>query len=55
MSAGEVDANLVNLDALLGVGTGSIRIDGTNTAPTGGAANAEVISLQGKGWTVTHS
>lgn len=28
---------------------------GTNSAPTGGAANVNVVSLQGKGWTVEHN
>lgn len=36
--------------------TGSLDISGgTNAAPTGGAANPDVLALQAAGWTVTHN
>lgn len=35
---------------------GDLYLDGgTNAAPTGGAANTDVVALQGNGWTVTHN
>ena len=49
-----VDAILVAIDAA-GRDNGTLELSGgANGIPTGGAANANVISLQGRGWTVTH-
>ena len=55
MTTGEVDTILADLDTISSGGfTGrSINIAGTNASPTGGAANVNVVSLIGKGFTVT--
>jgi len=54
MSVANIDALLVALDGITpGVATGTIDLGGTTPAPTGGAANANVLSLQAKGITVT--
>jgi hypothetical protein len=48
-----VDNMLAALDAS-GVINGVVNLSGgTNATPTGGALNVNVVSLQGKGWTVT--
>lgn len=55
LNVASVDGVLAYLDAngLLG---GSVFLDlGTNSAPTGGALNPNVVSLLGKGWTVAHN
>lgn len=55
LTSGAVDAILVDLDTA-GLSNGTLDISGgTNAAPTGGASNPEVLSLQAKGWTVTHN
>lgn len=57
MAVANVNELLVNLDTLLGAGTGTLSLAGTNAAPdtTSGGFNgsAAKTSLQGKGWTVT--
>lgn len=57
MSADDVDHLLVDLDATLSAGVGTIDISGTNDAPTNGAITtydgiAAATSLAGKGYTV---
>ncbi len=50
-----VDTILIDIDTA-GLSDGFLDLSGgTNAAPTGGASNAEVLSLQGKGWTVNHN
>lgn len=55
LSQQEVDDFLSDRDAAAGAGATTVNISGTNAAPTNGAANANVVSLVGKGYTVTHS
>jgi len=53
MTIAVLDGILVTLDGLTpGVATGTIDLSGTTPGPTGGAANANVLSLQAKGITV---
>ncbi len=37
------------------VSNGTLRLEGDNPAPTGGAGNADLVTLQGRGWTVIHN
>lgn len=49
------------LDALLhtinieGSSNGSLKIAGSNPAPTGGTSNADLMAIIGRGYTVTHN
>jgi hypothetical protein len=53
LTQASVDAILVNCDAG-GVHSGTLDLSGgTSSAPTGGGANAHVLSLIAKSWTVT--
>lgn len=53
LTVASVDGVLAYLDST-GVTGGTVILDlGTNAPPTGGAGNPNVLSLQGKGWTVT--
>ena len=52
LTIASVDAVLLNLDTS-GVLNGTVDLSGgTNASPTGGAANVNKLSLEGKGWTV---
>lgn len=53
LSQSAVDAVLAALN-INGASNGSVNLAGTgNAAPTGGGANADLVALQGRGWTVT--
>ena len=53
LTLASVDAVLLNLDTA-GALNGMVDLSGgTNDSPTGGATNANKLSLEGKGWTVT--
>lgn len=55
LSVSSVDSILAYLDST-GVTGGTLYIDGgLNAIPTGGAGNPNVLSLIGKGWTVSHN
>jgi hypothetical protein len=51
MTAGEVNAVLIDFDTA-GASNGTLNVSGTNAAPTGAGITA-LISLLGKGWTIT--
>ena len=52
LTLASVDAVLLNLDTA-GALNGTVYLNGgTNASPTGGATNANKLSLEGKGWTV---
>lgn len=51
LSSTEVDNFIINLDAAVGIGGGTLRIDGNNAARTS-ASDAEYASLIAKGWTI---
>ena len=57
MTAAEVNCILADLDSILGAGTGTIDLSGSNAAPDGSSGGCDGTTaksnLQGNGWTVT--
>lgn len=54
LSTPDVDSILSDVNSA-GTSNGLLNIGGTNSPPTGGAANADIVALQARGWTVIHS
>lgn len=59
MTAAEINHLLVDLDSILGAGTGTIRLAGTNAAPDGSSGGYDGTTAKAnliiKGWSVTTS
>ena len=55
LNTASVDAILANINAA-GTSGGTLGLQGSNNAiPTGGAANANVVALRARGWTINNS